>query len=93
MGQSVVLESGFWLCSDRDQKRLGARKLGAAVELRFLDYPADALYRRLEARNTEGGWGTVPITREQLDRWIGLFQPPDHFEFDLFDLATREGPS
>jgi predicted kinase len=29
LGQSVVLESGFWLRSDRDEKRLGARALGA----------------------------------------------------------------
>lgn len=35
LGQSVILESGFWLRSDRDEKRLGARALGAAVELRL----------------------------------------------------------
>src|SRR4249920_2918461 len=33
-GGTVILESGFWLRSDRDEKRLGARALGAAVELR-----------------------------------------------------------
>src|SRR5215813_1637700 len=27
LGQSVILESGFWLRSDRDEKRLGARAL------------------------------------------------------------------
>ena len=30
LGQSVILESGFWLRSDRDEKRLGARRLLSA---------------------------------------------------------------
>jgi predicted kinase len=36
LGQSVILESGFWLRSDRDEKRLGARALGVGVELCYL---------------------------------------------------------
>jgi predicted kinase len=32
LGQSVILESGFWLRSDRDEKRLGARALGVPVD-------------------------------------------------------------
>jgi hypothetical protein len=36
LGQNVVLESGFWLRSDRDEKRLVARGLGARVELQVV---------------------------------------------------------
>src|SRR5271165_4835588 len=61
LGQSVVLESGFWLRSDRDEKRLRARALGASVELHYLDVPMDERWRRIEARNAEGTWGAVPI--------------------------------
>lgn len=82
LGQSVILESGFWLRSDRDEKRLGARALGANVELRYLDAPIDELVSRLEGRN---GHGTVPITREQLEGYSKFFEAPDQAEQDLFD--------
>ncbi|EFL16122.1 predicted protein [Streptomyces sp. C] len=35
VGQTVILKSSFWLRSDRDEKRLGARALGVPVELRY----------------------------------------------------------
>jgi predicted kinase len=85
LGQSVILESGFWLRSDRDEKRLGARTLGAAVELHYLDVPLDELCRRLAVRNGTGTWGTVPVTREMLEQYRTFFQPPDADELDLFD--------
>lgn len=85
LGQSVILESGFWLRSDRDEKRLGARALGVAVELHYLDVPFDELCRRLEMRTAEGAWGTVPITRADLEHWSGFFDAPQPAELDLFD--------
>lgn len=88
LGQSVILESGFWLRSDRDEKRLGARALGAAVELRYLATPLDELYRRLEARQAEGAWNATPITRAELERWAGFFQAPDAAEMALFDAPA-----
>lgn len=89
-GVSVLLESGFWLRSDRDEKRLGARALGAAVELRYLDVPLDELWSRLARRNTSDLWQTAPITRAELDTWATCFQPPDRDELALFD-APAEG--
>ena len=80
LGQSVILESGFWLRSDRDEKRLGARALGAAVELHYLDVPLDELCRRLEVRNT------VPITRAMVEEYAPLFEAPDAGELMLFDM-------
>jgi len=85
LGQSVILESGFWLRSDRDEKRLGARALGAAVELHYLDVPLDELCRRLEIRNGEATWATARITREMVEQYAPLFQAPDADELDLFD--------
>jgi predicted kinase len=89
LGQSVILESGFWLRSDRDEKRLSARALGAAVELRYLDVPLDELWRRIEARNAEEGWREKPIRREQLERWAPYFEAPDAAEMQLFDAPER----
>jgi predicted kinase len=85
LGQSVILESGFWLRSDRDEKRLGARTLGAAVELHYLDVPLDELCQRLEIRNGSATWGTAPITREMLEEYAPFFQTPDPDELSLFD--------
>ncbi|MCB5907872.1 AAA family ATPase [Streptomyces pinistramenti] len=75
-GQTVILEFGFWARSERDEKRLGARALGVPVELRYLAAPLDELHRRLHARNGEGAFGAVPVAREMLDAYAGLFQAP-----------------
>ena len=82
-GASVILESGFWLRSDRDEKRLGAMAIGAAVELRFLDVPIDELVRRLDER--EGTSASARISRAELELWLPLFEPPDAEELALFD--------
>jgi len=85
LGQSVILESGFWSRSDRDEKRLGARGLGALVELHYLEVPVEELWRRIGRRNAEEGWGTVPITHHRLKKWAGFFEAPDSDELELFD--------
>jgi predicted kinase len=82
LGQSVILESGFWLRSDRAEKLHGARTLGVAVELHYLDVPFDELCRRLAARD---GVGTVPITPDMLARYSTFFEAPDPAELALFD--------
>jgi predicted kinase len=89
-GQSVILDSGFWLRADRDEKRLGARALGAAVELHYLDVPLEELWRRIEGRNaTSAPAGTVPIRRVDLELWSTLFEAPDATELALFDPPGR----
>jgi len=92
-GQTVVLESGFWLHCDRDEKRLGTRALGAAVELHHLDVDLDELWRRLHARNQAAKHGTVPATRAQLDRWAGFFEAPGAAELALFDRPRTAAPA
>jgi predicted kinase len=85
LGTSVILEFGCWVRSERDEKRLGARALGVGVELRFLDAPPEELWRRIERRNRERPFGSVPITREQFERYLTLFQAPQSAELELFD--------
>jgi hypothetical protein len=62
--------------------------LGAAVELHYLDAPLAKRWRRIEQRNAEGVWGSVPITREQLERWEPYFDAPERAELDLFDATS-----
>jgi predicted kinase len=85
LGQSVILENGFWSREERDELRLGARSLGVAVELHYLETPVDELWRRLEIRNEEAKPGSAPIKREDLETWSRQFEAPDAVELALFD--------
>jgi predicted kinase len=85
LGQSVILELGFWARVERDEKRLGARALGAGVELYYLGVPIEELRRRIEQRTAESTVGSVPITREQFGSYLPYFEAPQRAELDLFD--------
>ena len=90
-GQSVILEWGHWARVERDEKRLGARTLGAGVELHYLEAPLDELVERAERRNTSGEWTAAPMTRAHFETWATMFQPPDEEERLLFDEPIAEG--
>lgn len=85
LGLSVVLDFGLWARIERDEMRSAARDLGVGVELHYLDVPADELWRRIQARNSEPPWDSYPIRRADLDGWLRLFQAPDAAELALFD--------
>ena len=89
LGQSVILENGFWAREERDELRLRARSLGVAVELHYLEAPIDELWRRLEIRNERAMPGTVPISREDLEKWALQFEAPDAAEQALFDEGAK----
>jgi predicted kinase len=81
LGLTVIVEWGTWGRSERDTLRLGARALGAAVELHYLSAPADVLFERLQYRATEN----PPIERAALSRWFEMFEAPTPDELALFD--------
>jgi predicted kinase len=87
LGQSVILENGFWAREERDELRLAARRLGVGVELHYLDAPVEELWRRLERRNCAARPGAVPIERGDLQKWARRFEAPDAAERALFDEA------
>jgi predicted kinase len=81
LGLTVIIEWGTWGRSERDALRLGARALGAAVELHYLSAPADVLFERIQRRGLE----RPPTEREALSRWFEMFQEPTPEEMALFD--------
>jgi predicted kinase len=83
LGLTIIIEWGTWARSERDTLRLGARALGAAVELHYLTAPLDVLFERLQRRGRE----TPPIGRDALARWAEIFQVPTAEEMALFDEA------
>ena len=50
---TVIIEWGTWGRSERDTLRLGARALGAAVELHYPSAPVDVLFDRIQRRGLE----------------------------------------
>jgi predicted kinase len=78
---TVIIEWGTWGRSERDTLRLGARALGAAVELHYLSAPVDVLFDRIQRRGLEN----PPIEKAALTRWFEMFQPPTPEELALFD--------
>ena len=90
LGLTVIIEWGTWGRSERDALRLGARALGAAVELHYLSAPLDVLFDRIQRRGMEN----PPIERDALSRWSEIFQAPTPEEMALFDapLIAHLGP-
>jgi predicted kinase len=81
LGLTVIIEWGTWGRSERDDLRLRARALGAAVELHYLSAPADVLFDRIQRRGVE----KPPIERDDLSQWLEMFQAPTPEEMALFD--------
>jgi predicted kinase len=81
LGLTVIIEWGTWGRAERDALRLGARALGAAVELHYLAASADVLFERIQRRGLE----KPPIERDALSRWFETFQAPTPEEMALFD--------
>src|SRR3984893_15687218 len=87
LGLTVIIEWGTWGRSERDTLRLGARALGAAVELHYLEVPADVLFERIRRRGMED----PPIERHHVQRWYDAFQAPTSEEMELFDAPLYQG--
>ena len=84
-GLAVIIEWGTWGKSERDKLRLGARVLGAAVELHHLTAPLDVLYERIRQRGME----SPTIEMCDLRQWAELFQEPTLEEMALFDTPLK----
>ena len=80
LGVNVVLDYGLWAREERDDYRAKAEAVGANVEFHFLDIPEPELFHRMKARNLRAAPTDVPITAEQLETYLPLFQRPDDEE-------------
>jgi predicted kinase len=87
-GGTSIIEWGTWSRAERDALREGARALGAAVELVFLDASPDELYARTTARARE----TPPITLQQMREFSAAFERPTPDELALFDPPQETAP-
>ncbi|MFP3881889.1 MAG: AAA family ATPase [Actinomycetota bacterium] len=81
LGQTVIIEWGTWARAERDALRNEGRALGASVELHYLSEPIDVLWDRIRSRGAE----SPAIQREDLEAWVGAFEPPTQEEMGLYD--------
>jgi len=87
LGLVVIIEWGTWARAERETLRLGARALGAAVELRFVSAAPDVLIDRIQRRARED----PPIPPDSVRGLFDLFEAPNEEEFALYDTpATIE---
>jgi predicted kinase len=85
LGLTVVIEWGTWGRSERDALRLGARALGAAVELHYLSASVEVLFDRIQRRGMED----PPIRREQVQQWAEMIEVPTPEEMALYDEPLK----
>jgi predicted kinase len=88
LGGTAIIEWGTWGRAERDALREGARSIGAAVELHFLDAPPDVLYQRTNARGREN----PPLTLDQLRGYSAAIERPTAEELALFDPVSEPLP-
>jgi len=72
--------------SERETLRLGARSLGASVELHYLSALPEVLFDRIQRRGAEH----PPIAKAVLSEWFEKFQAPTPEEMALFDKPVIE---
>ena len=87
LGINVILEWGFWSGQERAFYRAEAGAIGANVHLLYLEIGLEELWARLKKRNTNLPPGTFKITKENLEEWAKLFEPPTAEELSNNDPA------
>ena len=88
LGTSVIIEWGTWSRTERDRIREQGRRLGARLELHYLD-AADA---QLLARVHERGREQPPISQDQLRAWRERFEVPTRDEMQGWDAVELIRP-
>lgn len=88
-GGTAIIEWGTWSRAERDTLRTGARELGAAVELVYMNATPDVLFARISARGREN----PPITRADVESWMDRIEPPTPEEFARFDPPPEDRTS
>lgn len=80
LGQNVILENGFWSRTERQKYREEAQALGAVVEVDYQEISTDELWRRSSNRPETQAVGMLHFTKEDLEKWADIFEPPTQDE-------------
>lgn len=75
-GHSVVVDSGFWKKTDRDEYKQLITNAGGIWKLVYFDAGTETLQTRLAERNLTDAETEHVITADMLDSFIAQFEPP-----------------
>lgn len=76
LGCDVVLDYGCWAKEERDAYRAKAVAIGVDFKMHYMDVSTDELFCRLEQRNKLNSDKTFVIPKEDMEKYIQIFQPP-----------------
>lgn len=79
-GGSVVLDFGCWSADERWAVRAVAEHAGGRFRLHFIDLPEAERRGRAAARWETAPQSTFPMSPEDHDRYLGLFEAPTEAE-------------
>lgn len=85
VGNNVIIEWGVWAREERDALNEAARSIGSPVELRYVSATIDELWQRIVRRDLEARWGSRSITRQELEEWSQIYEPPTDEEMGTYD--------
>ncbi len=85
VGKNVIIEWGVWAREERDALNEAARSIGSPVELRYVSATIDELWQRIVWRDLEARWGSRSITRQELEEWSQIYEPPTDEEMATYD--------
>ena len=86
IGVNVVLDFGVWAKDERSALRALAASVGAASELVYLPVDEEEQWRRVRGRPVTDTATTFVMTKEDLEGWRQIFQPPDVTELETADI-------
>lgn len=87
-GEDVICENGFWRRTERLSRLRAARRLGARVELHFLDIGLDTLLERVRLRNRDPANTSFVVSAAEVRRWFGRLERPRADERRLYDRCV-----
>ena len=82
LGLNVILDSGFWVRSQRDELRAKAEKLGVDFKVHYMEVSNEELLARLSERNAQLPGGAFYIPEPMLKEWFLIFEPPAQAELE-----------
>ena len=83
LGNTVILENGFWSKEERTRYFKTAKELGARVELHYVSALFETLWQRVEKRNSDPN--ELVMTKKELEDAWQVFQPPTEVEGQSYD--------
>jgi len=85
LGNTVLLENGFWSIEERERYRTEAKNIGAEVTIYLFKADLELLKHRLAKRNAEEPKGVFNISMENIEKWYSEFEVPSLEELKHYD--------